>query len=254
MLKSVNAVAARYPTLNRPGLESGVYVVRDKEYSQLTPHKHYRKKVRVGLEACEIRPVTAAELLTQGLRCNLDTMNRQGRFNREFGIPENWQRFVGAAFEMPAVCVHGAFVEGELAAYILGCFDDGWMHLLYQNSRTEMLKSYPNHALAFYAIRTSLDDDRVKTVCTGTKAVLSHEGLDEFKIRMGYNLEPMQVAVQFHPALSAVLASAPVVHALQSLQRMRPDNETIERTAAFLSVAREGRLSASVHGLPMRVI
>ncbi len=181
-------------------------------------------------------------------------MNRQGRFNKEFGIPENWRRFVSAAFEMPAIRVHGAFVEGELAAYILGCFDDGWVHLLYQNSRTETLKSYPNHALNFSAVRASLDDDRVTAVCSGPKAVLSAEGLDEFKIRLGYNLEPQQVAVQFHPALSPLLTSAPAVHALQSLQRMRPEDHRIHRTAAFVSVAREGRLSAPAQGLPARAM
>jgi hypothetical protein len=254
MLKSVNALAARYPSLSRPGLESGIYLIRDKQFSQLNVHKNIRKRVRQGLNACEIRPVTATELLVQGLQCNLDTMNRQGRFNKEFGIPENWKRFVDAAFQMPAVCVYGAFIEGELAAYILGCYDDGWMHLLYQNSRTDMLKSSPNHALAFFAIRTSMDDDRVNAVCCGPKAVLRTEGLDEFKIRMGYNLEPQQVAVQFHPSIAPVLTSAPVVNGLQFLRRIRPENNSIQRTTAFVSVAREGRLSALANRLPVRVL
>jgi hypothetical protein len=241
LLNTTNSLAARYPALRHPGLESGIYVVRDRDYRLESVHKHTRKRVRTGLAACEIRPVSLEELLHQGLRCNLDTQGRQGRFHPEFGTPRLWERVVRAAFDSPGVSVTGAFIEGQLASYILQCLDDGWVHKLYQNSRTDLMHQSPNHALSFSTITAALADPRVKAVCSGPKTLLCEDGLHDFKSRMGYQVEPVHVAVQFHPAIAPFATSAPALLALRALRRMRPDDTRLQRAAAFLSVAREGR-------------
>ena len=191
------------------------------------------------------------ELLHQGLRCNLDTQARQGRFNPEFGTPRLWERLVRTAFDSPGVSVTGAFIEGQLASYVLQCFDDGWVHKLYQNSRTDLLKHSPNHVLQFRTITAALADPRANAVCSGPKTLLYEDGLHDFKTRMGYQIEPVRVAVQLHPAIARVAASAPVVLALRALQRLRPDDITLQRAAAFLSVAREGRQWRPAAGVPI---
>jgi hypothetical protein len=226
-------------------------VVRDKDYRLESVHKHMRKRVRSGLAACEIRPVLLEELLHQGLRCNLETQARQNRFTPEFGTPRLWERLVRAAFDSSGVSVTGAFIEGQLASYIFQCFDDGWVHKLYQNSRTDLLNHSPNHALQFSTITAALADPRVNAVCSGPKTLLYEDGLHDFKTRMGYQVEPAHVAVQLHPAIAPFAASAPAVLALQALQRLRPDDARLQRVAAFLSVAREGRQWRPTAALPV---
>ncbi len=251
LLRTTVSVAARYPTLSQPGLEGGIYVLRDKDYRLESVQKQMRKRVRTGLAACEIRPVSLEELLHQGLRCNLDTQARQGRFNPEFGTPRLWERLVRAAFDSPGVSVLGAFIEGHLASYILQCVDDGWVHKLYQNSRTDLMHHSPSHALSFSTIMAALADPLVKAVCTGPKTLLYEDGLHAFKTRMGYQVEPTRVAVQLHPAIAPIAASAPVVLTLRALQRLRPGDIRLQRAAAFLSVAREGRQWRPAAGVPV---
>src|SRR6516165_1122091 len=85
MIRQCGAFGARFPSTNWTGLESGLYVLRRQPYDIDSVHIKHRPRVRRGLEHFRVRPATKAELLKQGRELNLSTMNRQGRYDAEFG-------------------------------------------------------------------------------------------------------------------------------------------------------------------------
>jgi len=226
-----------------------MYVCRDRNYSVRNVARGFRSALKAGLARCEVRRVEPDELLSQGLECNRDTMQRQARDNPEFSDPKRWQRFVEAAWQVPAIEVTGAFVDGQLAAYQLGCLDEGWWNITYAFSRRHLLEHHPNHALMFNTLEKMLRRPDVEAVCAGPKTVLVHDGLHDFKTRMGFEIEPNQVVVRFHPMLEGLLVSPLVTKPLEGLHKWRPDDLRLERTLSFLGAARAARKGVTVQEL-----
>ena len=239
LLRSQKMLALRYPSSDPAGIPAGLYVCREKNYS--LNHVHGKRYVKAGLNRCEIRPPTVNELLVEGIECNRDTMRRQGRDNSEFSDPKRWKRFVEAAFSVPEIQLLGAFIDGSLAAYILSCLEDGWCSILYANSRTHLQEYHPNQALAFTGTRMALQRPDISTACMGPKRVLVDDGLDEHKIRMGYQLEPNYVVIRLHPALEGLMTSSLVLGPLRLLQKLGPDILATRRAEVFLTAVRNVR-------------
>ncbi|MFB3778147.1 MAG: GNAT family N-acetyltransferase [Bryobacteraceae bacterium] len=241
LLRHEKMLALRYPSQRGPGLPGGLYICRDKDYSIRNVSRGYRSAVKSGLSHCEIRPLLAEELLAQGIECNRDTMLRQRRRNTEFSEPTRWRRFVEAAWSTPSVEVTGAFVDGRLAAYQVGCLDSGCWNIAYAFSRAALLQHHPNHALMFSTLERMLRRPDVEAVCAGPKTLLVEDGLHDFKTRLGFELEPHQVVIRFHPALEGVLASTPVMRAAKALRTIRPASHRLARAEAFLRAASAAR-------------
>ncbi len=241
LLRARKMLALRYSSRGEPGLPGGLYVCRDRNYSIRNVARGFRSAVKGGLARCEVRSVEPDELLSQGLECNRDTMQRQGRNNPEFSDPRRWQRFVEAAWQIPAIEVTGAFVDGHLAAYQVGCLDEGWWNIPYAFSRTHLLEHHPNHALMYTTLEKCLRRPEVEAVCAGPKTVLVQDGLHDFKTRMGFEVEPNQVVVRFHPLLEGLLVSPLVIRPLEGLCKLRPDDRKLERALSFLGAARAAR-------------
>ena len=160
-LLQANGLGVRYPSTREAGLPGGIYVCRNKEYSLSAVQSRLRSMVRKGLAACDVREVPEDVLMREGLQLNRDTMERQGRFDAEFGEKAGWDRLCRAVTKSSKVRAMGAFVDGTgLAAYSVVYEEDGWVHILHQNSRLDLLDFYPNHALAFtvaFTISVALD-------------------------------------------------------------------------------------------------
>jgi hypothetical protein len=234
MLRSQRALGVRFPALNRPGLPSGLYVCRRKDYDFPCVHARQRSQVRRGLEVFTIRPVEQSELLRQGLQLNTDTMTRQGRSDPEFGEPAGWARLVKAVYRSPAVVAYGAFREGRLAAYAITCRDSGWLHLMHQNSRTEDLLHFPNHALSFTITRLTAEDPTLEGISYGVRSLIDSAGLHDFKLRLGYEFIERTSAFQLHPALEPMLLSGALRRMVRGLRGLRPQDQRIEKLEAVL--------------------
>jgi hypothetical protein len=201
LLKRVGGLVARFPSVEQAGLPCGAYVVQDREYSLQKLQKRTRNFVRRRLESCTVRPVERHELLVQGFELNLDTMGRHGRMRPEFGDPATWARTVEAVYSTRGSECWGAFVEDRLASYVMSCRDAGWEHLLIQMSRTELLKSYPNHAIDYFLIDRAMRMPEVAGVCLGSLPLRPGEGLHNYKVRMGYEVTPQDAVLAVHPLL-----------------------------------------------------
>ena len=80
MIREAGAFGARFPSLSWSGLESGLYVVRQRNYDIGSLHAKHRPRVRHALRCFEVRTTERSELLDQGGALNLSTMARQGRY------------------------------------------------------------------------------------------------------------------------------------------------------------------------------
>lgn len=249
LLVKAHATGVRFPSLAWSGLPSGLYVCRDKRYDIHSPHRNFRAKVRRGLECCTVRRVEEAELLTQGLELNRETMRRQGRWDPEFGAPRPWRRFVEAMRRCPEIVPVGAFVGSRLAAFSITCREDGWLHLLHQMSRGTDLENCPNHALSFTLTCEAAKDPTLEAVSMGWVSLVDTEGLGEYKRRMGYETIPLNSAFQLHPALEPLLTSRVTLGLVSAARRLRPGDQRAARLAAVLTGARLSRLGRQQKGV-----
>lgn len=241
LIRDAAAMGARYQSLFTPGLEGGTYVRRNRKYVIASVDVRQRSRVRRGLERCQVEVVDPDVLLRQGLALNRDTMRRQGRFDSEFGQPDQWRRLVNAVCTTREITAWGAFFEGRLAAYMITCREDGWLHILHQMSRQELLEHHPNHALTFTITRQAMQDPAIEAVCYGAKALVASDGLHEYKLRLGYEFIPGYSAIQLHPSVAPLLASRPVRGAVARLRTLRPRDQRLERIASVLEGAAASR-------------
>jgi hypothetical protein len=241
MLRATGALGALFPSKNRPGLPSGLYVCRDRGYNLSSVQARLRSKVRRGLERCEVRPVQPSELLEKGLKLNLDTMKRQGRYDPEFGEPGQWKRLVAAAGQSAAIGTLGAFVKGRLAAYAITYREGSWYTIMHQMSSDDELENYPNHALDFEFARTLARAPDLEAVSFGTVGLAWGAGLHDYKLRLGYEVLPRNWVIQLHPKISPILTSKLVTQLLKAARRLRPHDQRLERISAVLGGARLSR-------------
>ncbi len=245
LVRKAGATGARFLSSSRSGQPSGIYVCRNRDYAFSSVQPRQRGRVRRGLECCEIRRVDSGVLAGEGLRLNQDSMKRQGRWDREFGGESQWKRLVAAVERVPEVVVYGAFVGGALGAYMVTHREDGWLYILHQMSREDLLEQRPNHALTFTVTRDAMADPSVHTICYGIISMVANDGLHEYKQRLGYQVEPYASVFQLHPALAGVLTSAPVMGAIRAIRRWRPADQRVERVEAVLEGARGDRLPSA---------
>lgn len=241
LLHRGRGLGVRYPSVRRPGLPSGLYVRREKPYDLISVKQKLRSQIRRGLENCEVRRATLDELLSQGRQLNLDTMERQGRYDAEFGDSSQWNRMVRAMEQCPEITPWGAFIGDRLAAYAIVCREDRWLHILHRMSRVSDLELRPNHALDFTLARMFAADDELEAICVGFMGLVVGPGLHEYKIGMGYEAEPENSVLELHPAAAPLLTSAAFVGGLKSMRRAAPKNQLLERVATVFEGARLSR-------------
>ncbi|HWB85966.1 MAG TPA: hypothetical protein VG675_17620 [Bryobacteraceae bacterium] len=238
MIREAGVLGARFPSLSWNGLESGLYVLRPRAYDIGSLHVKHRPRVRHGLQQYEIRPAEKAQLLQQGRALNLTTMARQGRYDPEFGEPDLWERFVEAAFACPGVSFPAAFSGSHLAAYMVTCREQGWLHILHQMSRQEDLPNFPNHVLTYSVSAQAAADTSLEAVCYGYVPLFSADGLHEYKLRFGYELIPHQSAIQLHPIVKAVLNRPITRAAMRAARRWRRNDQRLETIETVMQGAR----------------
>jgi hypothetical protein len=243
MMREHNVRCVRYLSASGRGVPIGFYVCDPREYSIRSLSRQFKRHVERGLEACEIRPAGREELLTQGLECNLDTMNRQSRLDPEFGDPTLWARFVDAARDTDGVEITGAFIDGRLAAYVVTCQEDGCLHKLYKMTRT-LDRGFPvSHALDYTLIVTAGRNPEIHRVENANRSLVpsSDEGLDSYKRHMGFTVEPRHLAIHFHPWVAPLLTNRLALGAARAVSNRRPDRTQLALAVKAMEGARVTR-------------
>jgi hypothetical protein len=237
-IRDTGLCGARFPSLDWTGLQSGLYVLRRREYDIGTLHAKHRPRVRHAMQQFEVRPAEKSQLLNQGCALNLNTMARQGRYDPEFGEMRRWGRFVEAAFDCPGVSCPAVFAGSRLAAYMVTCREQGWLHILHQMSRQEDLPNFPNHLLTYTVTAQAVADASLEAVCYGYVPLFAADGLHEYKLRFGYEMIPHWSAIQLHPMLKAVLDRPFARAAVRAVRRLRRNDQHLETIETVLEGAR----------------
>jgi hypothetical protein len=238
MIRDSGAFGARFPSTVWTGLESGLYILGRRNYDLSSVHVKHRPRVRRGMQCFEVRPAEKTELVEQGCELNLSTMARQGRFDPEFGEQRRWEQFVDAAFACPEISFPAAFAGPRLAAYMVTCRENQWLHILHQMSRHEDLPNFPNHVLTYTVTGQAAADPALETVSYGYMPLFSADGLHEYKLRFGYEMIPHHSAIQLHPVLNAVLNRPAARAAVRVARRLRQEYQQLETLETVLEGAR----------------
>lgn len=241
MVREAGVFGARFPSQIWSGLPSGLYVFRPRNYEIHTLHIKHRPRVRHGLNCFEIRPAKKHELLEQGMALNLGTMARQGRYDPEFGERRQWERFVEAAFDCPEISFPAAFSGARLAAYMVTCREQRWLHILHQMSRHEDLPDFPNHVLTYSVTKRASEDPDLEAVCYGCIALVASDGLHEYKQRFGYEVIPHRSVIHLNPNLDRWLNHSAVRATLSCARRFFPNNQRLETAQTVLEGAHLSR-------------
>jgi hypothetical protein len=241
VIRDAGVFGARFPSLSWTGLESGLYLLRRREYDIGSLHTKHRPRVKHGLKRFEVRPATKQELLDQGRELNLSTMARQGRYDAEFGDLRRWERLVEAAFACPEVSIPAVFAGSRLAAYMVTCREQNWLHILHQMSRQQDLSDFPNHVLTYTVTRQATEDPSLEAVCYGCVPLFAADGLHEYKLRFGYEMIPHRSAIQLHPVLNALLNHAAARAAVCVARGLRRENQQLETLETVLEGAHVSR-------------
>lgn len=222
----------------RLGRPSHIYVVENKSYDLSHVQSKVRRRMKRHLDQCEVRQFDFDTLYASGMPLNQDTLVRQKRADSLFGTPEGWRRFCQAGRDVEGAQVWGAFVGGELAAYMMSFIIDGCCNCLYQMSRTKYMDQCVNHVLTFCATQNMLKQPGIHCVSQGHETVREIEGLDTYKIRMGFARRPLRQVVRLHPAVRAALMSPPGKWTLATLMARRPHDDFLIRLRGVLEFAR----------------
>jgi hypothetical protein len=238
MVRETGTFGARFPSLTWTGLTSGQYVLRRREYDIRSLHAKHRPRVRHAMEHFEVRLAEKRQLLEQGRELNLTTMRRQGRYDAEFGEAKQWERLLEAAFACPGVAFPAVFCGTRLAAYMVTCREQGWLHILHQMSRQEDLPNFPNHLLTYSVSLEATADQSLEAVCYGYVPLFAADGLHEYKLRFGYELIAHQSAILLHPTISAILRHPLARGAIRLARRLRRDDQRLETIETVLEGSR----------------
>jgi hypothetical protein len=241
LIRETHTIGARFPSVHWTGLESGLYVLRRRPYDLESVHAKHRPRVRKGMEKFHIRPASISDLITQGRALNLNTMARQQRFDPEFGDKRRWETLVEAAFACSEVSFPAAFVGGRMAAYMITCQEQRWLHILHQMSRQEDLPNFPNHVLTYTVTQQAANDESLDAICYGCVPLFAADGLHEYKLRFGYELESHQSAIQLHPIIGPLLDNPVARLALRWGRALLPENQLLETMGTVLKGARSSR-------------
>jgi hypothetical protein len=168
------------------------------------------------------------ELLRAGICLNRETMQRQERFDPEFGDEAGWKRFVNAVRQCPEIEVTGAYVDGSLSAYVLACREDGWLHLLLQMSRTQELVDGISHALVFSTLQQAGRDPSILAVGNYYAGHLTTPCLDQFKTQMGFSVVTHNMSQRLHPGLAPLLTNRAAIAVLRVAQKAPPIRTKVE--------------------------
>jgi len=238
MIRETRALGVRFPSVSWTGLESGFYVRRGRDYDIASLHIKHRPRVRHALQHFEVRPAEKTELIEQGCALNRSTMARQRRYDPEFGEPRRWEGLVEAGFACSGISFPAVFSGRRLAAYMVTCREQRWLHILHQMSRQEDLPDFPNHLLTYAVTAQSAADASLEAVCYGYVPLFAADGLHEYKLRFGYEVVPHRSVIQLHPTLKALLDHPVGRAAVRAARCLRGDDQRLETIETVLKGAR----------------
>ncbi len=231
----LDGFAARFLCQTDQGVPSYRIVCDDPEYDLPSLRGRTRTQVRRGLEACSIEQVGFDLLRQQAIPLNADTLLRQGR-----RIPANlesyWKQYYDAAEKTAGAEAWGAFVDGQLAAYLIAFTIGDATNLNIVRSSLEHLKKFPNNALIFQYLHHTMRRGDIKQVVYGYESIQpGMESLDQFKTGMGFRLAPVGQRIELTRWMKPALNRFTARPASALAKRLMGNGETAAKIQGMLA-------------------
>lgn len=234
----------RFPApLDGPGKPSYQIVCDDRDYRLERLSANVRSKVRRGLRRCDVAAVPFSELAAHGLAADRDTLARQGRRVRLQG--HRWRQYWDAAASTRGMEGWGAFVSGELVAFLVTVEFGDCVEFLLARSRSDHLDAYPNNALIFRVTEEMLMRRGMREITFGLESLEPVGPLDAFKFGMGFRQRPLRQRVIFHPLVRALLPPRTLCTGLLHWAEQRgSDGAFWKKAVGLLRFAEEGGIES----------
>jgi hypothetical protein len=145
-----------------------------------------RTQVRRGLEACRVEQIEFSYLTQNAMSLNADTLIRQGR-KVPADLEKHWSQYYREAAKTNGAESWAAFVDGDIAAYLISFTIEDVANMLIVRSSLKHLDAFPNNALVYRFLHHRLRCGDIRQVCYGYESIQSDlESLDQFKTGMGF--------------------------------------------------------------------
>ncbi|HME13017.1 MAG TPA: GNAT family N-acetyltransferase [Candidatus Acidoferrum sp.] len=217
------AAVLRYTCEEHEGDPSFEYVCSQKPFSLEALSSDARRRVRRGLESCEIRPADFTLLAERGCAINRSTLERQGRSGVEWMTDEAvWRRYMTACAGIPNVHALGAFVEGQLCGYSMAVTVDDYAYLYHTQALSEYLKYSPVNALTYAMTKAMLECEGIQNVSQGLESFQPLPEVEKFKLGLGFRKRALGRKVVINPLARPLFSSPAIWLAKNALAKFKP--------------------------------
>jgi hypothetical protein len=233
-------VAVRYstPVDYTPGKMS-YHIVLNKCYDMHSVKHQARNGVKIGLENFQVEEVSFERLRTEGWTLQEDTLIRQHR--RSSMTHKQWESLCTAAIDLPGFHAYGAISGHDLAGALIVCLIDDMVTVPYSMSHCRFLHYHVNNGLFFAASCHLLKQENINGIFFCVESLDAPHQVDEFKIRMGFEVRKVRQRVDFHPFLRPI--AVPAVHSLtKTIHRHFPSVTSFAKLEGMLRFYLEGKV------------
>jgi hypothetical protein len=180
-----------------------------------------RSHTRRGLARCTVEQMDFKDLAVKAYPLITETNVRQTG-KQPHRSEAHWKSFCELAGRWPDLEAWGAFVDGELAAFIVAMLAEDCYYIHLQKSSSAQLKNYSNNALLFTVMKAALARPEVGWISNGQIALAAKEGLYHFKTSMGFGIHPFKEQVVLNPLIKPGLSIGKTVTGWRT--RVDPEN------------------------------
>jgi len=163
--------------------------------------KRRRGEIRRSLKRCEVRRVEAEWFAEHGYPVYLAAHGRYGQDVRPVSAEEFARNALHNA-EYAGRETWGAFVEGQLAAYLSCIIIDDMVSLSSSKSDPERLNARPNTALTYTLTHHYLRERGFGFTTCGSRVLLHHTNVQDFRESLGYRRIYCPLRAMLCPALA----------------------------------------------------
>lgn len=230
----------RYGCEEPEGVPSFEYVCDDKDFGLHSLAPDARRRVRRGLESCDVRRVDFELLARHGYAINQSALARQKRpAPAHFADEMLWRRYMQACASIPTLTAFGAFVNARFIGFSIAANVEDHSYLHHTHAFADELKHSPINLLTYTVTKAMLERPEVSCVSQGMEPFVALPGVERFKLAMGFRKRPMRRRVVVNPLARVALTQTGVWLAGKALRRHWPD--LAEDLATFARAASKGR-------------
>lgn len=211
-----------------------LYVCMDRGYALDKLPSAMRRNVRRGLRELRIAPLTSEELLAHGLQAFYDTRRRVGLSD---GTLAEFQRRFHWRARCPGHGFLGAWKGDQLAAFLSLIEVDDWVEIESCYSMDALLSWRPNDTLMYSALSHHLRERSCRVVCYGLSSIQAENnaaGLYAFKLKVGFEAQPVHRAFVLHPLLRP-LVNRTTLWGLHTALRLWPRGRVLKKAEGMLA-------------------